>query len=156
MSFLYRKNVGIVVFRHDLKVLVCARADKKDFKWQFPQGGIEEDEDIVEAAKRELFEETGITSVELIAKLPHSLKYDFPKALFYKDKRFRGQEQQWVLFYFFGNDSEIDFFKNPKEIEFKAFEWVEPDEAPKRIVKFKKDVYLQVIDNFKPLIVKRG
>ena len=60
------------------------------------------------------------------------------------------------MFYFFGNDSEIDFFKNPKEIEFKAFEWVEPDEAPKRIVKFKKDVYLQVIDNFKPLIVKRG
>ena len=156
MSFLYRKNVGIVVFRKDLKVLVCARADKKDFRWQFPQGGIEEQENVVEAAKRELFEETGITSVELVAQLPKPIKYDFPKALFYKNKKFRGQEQRWVLFYFFGDDKEIDFLKNPEEVEFKAFEWIDPDEAPKRIVDFKKNVYLQVIEGFKPIINNRG
>ena len=73
----YRKNVGIVVFNQNKKVLMCARADSDDFNWQFPQGGIDEKEDIVTAAKRELFEETGIKSVSLIAKYPEPLRYDF-------------------------------------------------------------------------------
>ena len=60
MSELYRKNVGVVVFNDKHKVLMCARADKPDLQWQFPQGGIEDGEDIVEAAKRELREETNL------------------------------------------------------------------------------------------------
>ena len=152
MTKLYRRNVGVIVCR-DNKVLLCARADRSDMQWQFPQGGIEKDEDIVEAAKRELFEETGISSVTFRTKMPISLKYDFPKG----DKRhcfapYSGQEQSWVLFDFVGDDSEINFFTNPEEIEFKAFEWVDISEAPKRIVAFKKDVYQKVAEYFSPII----
>ena len=83
----YRKNVGIVVFNKELKVLMCARADSKDFNWQFPQGGINQNEDIIDAAKRELQEETGITSVELVARIPKALRYDFPDYVLAKFKK---------------------------------------------------------------------
>lgn len=149
MTDLYRKNAGIVVANKDGLVLMCARADQKDCQWQFPQGGIEDGEDIVKAAKRELYEETGITSVHLIKQMPEPLRYDFPK----NDKIHRfgnyiGQEQTWVLFEFTGNESEIDFCTNPQEIEFKAFEWVDIFEAPNRIVAFKKEVYQKVAAYF--------
>ena len=65
---LYRKNVGVVVCKNK-KVLMCARADFDDLHWQFPQGGIEEGEDIVKAAKRELWEETGIKNVKFVLKM---------------------------------------------------------------------------------------
>ena len=152
MSNLYRQNVGIILCRAG-KVLLCARADQKDFHWQFPQGGIEADEDVLDAAKRELREETGITAVRLINIMPQPLKYDFPK-----DFRSRhtfpyiGQEQYWVLFEFLGKDEDIDFCTNPQEIEFKAFKWADIAEAPKEIIYFKKDVYAKVADYFAPYV----
>ena len=69
MTKRYRKNVGVIVCKKG-KVLLCARADKKDFRWQFPQGGIEAGEDIVEAGKRELYEETGIKNLRFVHKMP--------------------------------------------------------------------------------------
>ncbi len=149
MSSPYRQNVGIVVANRKGKVLMCARADQKNLQWQFPQGGIEKDEDVVCAARRELYEETGITSVRLRQILPEKLRYDFPdNALRKYDALYRGQEQSWVLFEFFGSDEEINFFVRPEEVEFRAFEWVDISEAPKRIVNFKKDVYQKVAKKF--------
>ena len=153
MVDLYRKNVGIVVAKKDGKVLMCARADQKGYQWQFPQGGIEPKEDIIKAALRELYEETGITSITFQQQMPQALRYDFPKG----DKvhcfgSYIGQEQTWVLFEFSGDDSEINFQTNPDEIEFKDFEWVDISEAPKRIVAFKKQVYQKVADYFKPFL----
>ena len=148
MNSEYRKNVGIVVFRKNM-VLVFARSDQKDFAWQFPQGGIEKNENIIEAAKRELFEETGIKNIKPVATTPFTVKYDFPSYVLKNAKsKFRGQEQTWVLFEFLGNDSEINFSVNEQEIEFKAFEWVYPCEAVKRIVDFKKDAYSKVMNYF--------
>ena len=145
----YRKNVGIVVADKEGKVLMCARADQEDLQWQFPQGGIENGEDITAAAKRELYEETGISSVRLVKVMPTTLRYDFPKS---EKKRYgglyKGQEQTWVLFYFYGQDDEINFLTNPEEIEFKSFEWVDICEAPQRIVVFKKQVYQKVAEYF--------
>lgn len=145
----YRKNVGIVVADKEGKVLMCARADQEDLQWQFPQGGIENGEDIIAAAKRELYEETGISSVRLVKVMPTTLRYDFPKSA---KKRYgvlyKGQEQTWVLFYFYGQDDEINFLTNPEEIEFKSFEWVDIREAPQRIVVFKKQVYQKVAEYF--------
>ncbi len=157
MSGLYRKNVGIVLFNKDKKVLVCARADRQDMNWQFPQGGIDDGEDIVKAAFRELGEETGITSASLIAVLPEPLRYDFPPQVLAHaqslGRMFVGQEQSWVLLFFSGDDKEIRFDANPEEIEFKAFEWIDIKEAPKRIVPFKKMVYTEVAKAFEPLIL---
>ncbi|MBE6451920.1 MAG: RNA pyrophosphohydrolase [Alphaproteobacteria bacterium] len=157
MTEKYRKNVGIIIFDIRGKVLMCARADKPDMQWQFPQGGIEPNEDIIEAAKRELKEETGITSVKYVNQLPFTVKYKFPDSVknFFKQQGcdYVGQEQSWVLFLFEGNDCEINFLTNPEEIEFKDFEWVNPLEAPQRIVYFKKDVYQTVVNYFLPIII---
>ncbi len=152
----YRPNVGIVVFNKFGKVLMCARADQKDMQWQFPQGGIDDKEDLLEAALRELKEETNLTSVKFVAKTQKPLRYDFPPHVLAKQKQkgysFVGQEQHWFLFYFYGDDTEIDFLTHPQEIEFKAFEWVDITEAPLRIVDFKKDVYSEVAQTFAPFI----
>lgn len=135
---------------------MCARADKEDFQWQFPQGGIDTEEDVLTAAYRELREETGITSVEPVSLLSKPLRYDFPPQVIDKFRQkgspYVGQEQFWVLFYFYGKDSEIDFCTNPKEIEFKAYEWTDIEDAPKRIVNFKKEVYHKVVQAFMPYI----
>lgn len=153
MADLYRKNVGIVVANREGKVLMCARRDQKDLQWQFPQGGIEKDEDLVAAAQRELYEETGITSVRFLQKMPYCLRYDFPpSSRAHCFTPYKGQEQTWILFAFLGEDSEINFLTNPDEIEFKAYEWVAISEAPQRIVAFKKHVYQQVADYFAPYI----
>ena len=152
MRELYRKNVGVVVCKKG-KVLLCARADSSAYNWQFPQGGIEKDENIVEAAKRELFEETGIKSIKLIKQMPCSIKYDFPiNNKCHRIPGYKGQDQHWVCFEFLGDDDEINFETNPEEIEFKAFEWADISEAPKRIIEFKKDVYLRVAEFFKDYV----
>ena len=152
MTDIYRKNVGIVVFNNNYKVLLCARADKKELCWLFPQGGVEPNEDFIQAALRELKEETGISSVEIVATLENPLRYKFPHNILAKRQKNGhpeiGQEQQWVLVRFLGTDKEINFQQNPDEIEFKAFEWADIAEAPLRVVDFKKDVYNQVAEAF--------
>lgn len=152
----YRKNVGVVVFNQDKKVLLCRRADSQFAHWQFPQGGIDPQEDVLSAAKRELCEETGLCSVEFVAQTDEPFCYDFPQDILEKHKKVGilhlGQEQWWVLFFFAGTDDQIDFCTNPQEIEFDAYEWVDIREATKRIVEFKKDVYQKVEQVFAPII----
>ena len=152
----YRPNVGVVVFNKFGKVLMCARADCADMQWQFPQGGIDASEKPINAALRELKEETNISSVDFVAEIPQPLRYDFPPRVLVKQKRkgslFVGQEQHWFLFYFYGDDNEIDFLAHPQEIEFKAFEWVDISVAPLRIINFKKEVYSKVVQTFAPFI----
>ena len=153
MTKKYRKNVGVVVSRGG-KVLLCARADAKDFQWQFPQGGIDEGEYFVDAGKRELYEETGIKDVRLITTISEPIRYDFPKG-FKSIYDFDGQAQYWVLFEFLGNDDEIKFDIDPKCIEFKAFRWDNIDVASEEIVYFKKDVYKKVVKQFKPFVERQ-
>ncbi|MBO5442718.1 MAG: RNA pyrophosphohydrolase [Alphaproteobacteria bacterium] len=154
----YRPNAGIVVFRKDKKVLVCARADRQTNNWQFPQGGIDNGETPAEAAVRELSEETGITSAKLVYTTPSPIRYDFPNHVlkhFEENGRdFYGQDQYWSLFYFDGNDSEINFYTHPEEIEFKAFQWIDIEQAPELIVFFKKEAYAKMVSIFKPIIEK--
>ena len=107
----YRKCAGIIVFNKFKKVLVCARNDAKSFNWQFPQGGIEDNENDCLAALRELREETSIVSVQPVKTLDHPLRYDFPLDVINKSKgigkQYAGQDVFWSLFYFSGEDNEI-------------------------------------------------
>lgn len=148
----YRKCAGAVVFNKAKKVLVCARNDTKGYAWQFPQGGIENGETPQNAAIRELKEETSIISVKLVKSLSESIKYDFPDYVLKHGfgKVFVGQEMYWSLLFFYGSDNEINL--NTNEPEFKAYDWVEPSEAVKRIVNFKKDVYEKVLAEFETII----
>ena len=157
MNGLYRLNAAAIVFNSQGKVLVFGRNDVEN-QWQFPQGGIEPNETPEVAARRELKEETNIQSVCLVAAIPQPLRYDFPPQVLEKFQKLGrtniGQEQYWFLFYFEGLESEINFTTNPDEIEFKAYKWIEIDEAPNLVVEFKKEVYRQVVKFMKPKIAE--
>ena len=148
----YRKCAGVIVFNDTKKVLVCARNDNQSFNWQFPQGGIEFNENPLDAALRELREETSIVSVRPVKTLLSPLRYDFPVDVLQKPiaQKYIGQEVYWSLLYFFGQDDEINLSTN--EPEFKAYEWVNPQEAVSRIIDFKKEVYQQAVQKLAPCI----
>lgn len=147
----YRKCAGIVVFNKNKKVLVCARNDSKQYNWQFPQGGMEENETALQAAVRELKEETSIVSVKHVTTLDKPLRYNYPDDVLASGRKHIGQEMYWSLMFFYGDDDEINL--NTQEPEFKAFEWIDSEESLNRIIPFKKDVYKKVIEQFTPIII---
>ena len=148
----YRKNIGIVVFNKDKKVFMGKRVNCHTTPWQFPQGGIDANESLKDAARRELSEETGIKTAELICITEKSFKYNFPKEAACCKFGYIGQEQWWALFFFDGNDNEIDFCTFEEEIEFCEHQWVDIAKAPELVVSFKKDVYMKVVAKFEPII----
>jgi len=124
--------------------------------YQFPQGGIQDGELPHQAALRELEEETGITSVRIVAELPRWLTYDFPSSLLGKMsgswRRWRGQKQKWFLLHFHGEGSEIDLGRCGDLAEFLDYEWVGLSEAPDLVVAFKRDIYDVVVAEFVPVL----
>lgn len=150
----YRLNSGIVVFRRDGKVLLCERVENYPRNLQFPQGGIDEGETPLLAALRELREETSVVSVKPVAALPEAIRYDFPPEV-KKKNQVRGifndgQEQFWHLFWFYGEDSEINL--QTAEPEFKSYCWTDIRLTPDLVVDFKHDVYAKVAAAFAPII----
>jgi len=143
----YRKGVGMMVFNDQKKIFVGKRIDNQE-AWQMPQGGVDENEDYENAAKRELFEETGIQSIRIIKKSSNEYIYDLPEHLIGKiwKGKYKGQKQEWFLIKFLGPDSEINI--NQKHPEFNEWKWVNINDLPNLIVSFKKNLYLSVIDEF--------
>tara|TARA_B100001057_G_scaffold498877_1_gene607468 strand:- start:628 stop:1104 length:477 start_codon:yes stop_codon:yes gene_type:complete len=147
-----RRGVGIVLLNENNKVFVAKRIDNpKDF-WQMPQGGIDEGEDVLKAALRELEEETSIKNVKLIKELEGTITYELPDRLLgiiWKGK-YRGQKQKWFLMRFLGNDSEINIkTKNP---EFLDWKWIDLELITDRVVDFKLNVYKELKDKVKRII----
>jgi putative (di)nucleoside polyphosphate hydrolase len=151
----YRPNVGVVLFHPDGRVWYGRRAGTPGpYNWQFPQGGVDEGEDYLTAARRELAEETGVTSADLIGEISDWVAYDFPEG-YGGSKQARGwagQKQKWFAFRFTGEEAEIDLEQHD-EIEFDAWRWGRLDEAPDLIVPFKRDAYQVVVATFSPLVV---
>ena len=113
-----RSGVGIVVLNNDNKVFVAKRIDNPKNFWQMPQGGVDDGENFLTAAYRELMEETSIINVELIKELDGMITYELPDYLLgiiWKGK-YRGQNQKWFLMRYFGNDNEINI--QTKNLEF--------------------------------------
>ena len=155
-SLPYRPCVGVMLINRDGLIFVGNRAAKAgdgDDAWQMPQGGIDEGEDVLEAAKRELYEETNVTSVELLAEAPDWYAYDVPDDLAtgrFK-KKWRGQTQKWFAFRFTGPEGEIDIATpagGAHEAEFRAWKWERADRLPGLIVPFKRPVYEKVCAAF--------
>ena len=147
-----RSGVGIVVLNKENKVFVAKRIDNPKNFWQMPQGGVDEGEDFLKAAYRELEEETSIKNVELIKELDGTITYELPDrllGLIWKGK-YRGQKQKWFLMRFVGSDSEINI--KTKHPEFLDWKWVELDKITDLVVDFKLHVYKEVKDKVKKIL----
>ena len=161
-SLPYRACVGIMVLNGDGLVWTGRRIPESDSEydgspqlWQMPQGGIDEGEDAEKAARRELYEETGIRSVSLVEEAPRWITYDLPPDLVgigLKGK-YRGQKQKWFAYRFEGSESEIAVNPPPDghQAEFDAWAWRPMAELPEIIISFKRAAYEQVVATFRHL-----
>ena len=163
----YRNGVGIVVLNNENKVLVAKRIDNPKNLWQMPQGGVDQGEDLLNAAYRELKEETSIYNVKLIKELEEWQKslpkiekpkleewtyYDLPSKLIgiiWKGK-YKGQKQKWFVLKFLGKDSEINI--KTKKPEFLEWKWIDLNKITEIVVDFKKEVYQKVEREVKKII----
>ncbi len=158
----YRPCVGALVFNRDDYVFLGHRADGPEEPegpgtwWQMPQGGVDHTEDPRDAVLRELYEETGIRSVEILAESEGWLLYDLPPELQGKawGGRYRGQKQKWFALRFVGEDSEIDVLNPPDghKAEFNRWKWVPLEDLPRLVVPFKRNVYQQIVAEFGHLV----
>ena len=152
MSSKYRRCVGMMILNSNNEILVGRRLDHPSGYWQMPQGGVDEGEDFLKAAYRELEEETSIKNVELIKELEGTITYELPDRLLgiiWKGK-YRGQKQKWFLMRFIGQEEEINGeTKNP---EFLDWKWIELDQITEVVVDFKLHVYKELKEKVKKII----
>lgn len=147
-----RLGVGIIVLNKENKVFVGKRRDNPTNKWQMPQGGVDRGENLVNAMKRELKEETSIRSIEILKELEGWTEYELPDYLLGKIWRgkYRGQKQKWFIVRFLGRDEEINL--KTTHPEFIEWQWLDIENLPSVIVHFKKKVYEKLLPVIKSFI----
>ena len=147
-----RKGVGVILLNSNNKVFVAKRIDNPKNFWQMPQGGVDNNEDFLSAALRELKEETSISNVKLIQELDGMTTYELPNNLLgiiWRGK-YRGQKQKWFLMRFIGNDNEINL--KTKHPEFLEWRWIEIDEITNFVVDFKFEIYQIIKERVKKIL----
>ena len=158
----YRPNVGIALFNASGQVLIGRRFRDDGpeiilpgLEWQMPQGGVDPGEDTWEAAKRELYEETSVRSVEKLGEVADWLIYDIPRTVAGRTwkGRYRGQRQKWFAVRFTGEDDEINVASpgGGHKAEFANWRWEPMKNLPNLIVPFKRPVYERVVKEFSDL-----
>ena len=147
-----RLGVGIVLLNSDNKVFVGKRIDNSVNFWQMPQGGVDDNENLLYAANRELKEETGVKSTKLIKEIDNWLIYELPKNLLGKiwKGKYRGQKQKWFIMRFVGDEEEINI--KTKNAEFKEWKWININQLLNVVVKFKHDVYKTIVKELNILL----
>ena len=147
-----RTGVGITILNSKNQVFVGKRKDNPFDKWQMPQGGVDPDEPLLVAMKRELQEETSIKSIKILKEFDQWLEYELPENLIGKiwKGRYRGQKQKWFIVRFTGPESQINI--NTKYPEFIEWKWIDMDLLPDLIVNFKKHIYKNVLAELKKYI----
>ena len=151
-----RSGVGIMLLNKQNKVFVAKRIDNPKNFWQMPQGGVDDGENFLTAAYRELEEETSMKNVELISELDGYITYNLPNHLLgiiWKGK-YKGQTQKWFLMRHLGDDSEINI--QTKKPEFLDWKWVDLKEITKLVVDFKLHVYQEVRKKVEKILINRS
>ena len=147
-----RIGVGIILLNKDNKVFVAKRLDNPHNYWQMPQGGVDGNEKFLDAALRELEEETGVKNVDLIKEIEGYQTYFLPENLLgiiWKGK-YKGQKQKWFLMKFTGDEKEIDI--NTKNPEFLDWKWIDLDQITEVVVDFKLHVYKELQEKVRKII----
>ncbi len=146
-----RLGVGVALLNHENKIFVGKRIDNLANSWQMPQGGVDKNEDFLQAAKRELEEETSVRTVEVIKVLNEWLTYDLPKNLLGKlwKGKYRGQKQKWFIMKFLGKNDEINI--RTKKPEFLDWKWIKPSDLPGVAVNFKVSIYKKLVEELTAL-----
>ena len=145
----YRIGVGIILLNEEKKVFVGKRIEIKREAWQMPQGGVNKDEKMENAAYRELYEETGIKKAKIILKSKKWFQYNIPlplKKKLWKGK-YLGQKQKWYVMKFKGNERK-DINLNMSKQEFCDWKWINLNELESLIVSFKKEMYKKILKEF--------
>jgi putative (di)nucleoside polyphosphate hydrolase len=149
----YRENVGIIVCNEIRHVVWCKRSGQD--AWQFPQGGVQQDESIEQALFRELKEETGLDNhhVDIIACSKDWLRYRLPEKLIRKNclPKCIGQKQRWFLLKLQTDESYINLNRS-KNPEFDKWRWVDYWHPLEEVVSFKRNVYERALKEFEPLL----
>ena len=145
----YRLGIGLVIINDQLEIFTGRRLDNTK-AWQMPQGGIDNNEIPLEAAYREMYEETGIrkSKVTLIKQSKTWYRYDLPQEIQSKfwGGKFRGQSQKWFLFKFVGTEFDINI--ETKDQEFSDWKWSKKTDMLNSIVPFKRSLYQSVLKDF--------
>jgi putative (di)nucleoside polyphosphate hydrolase len=153
----YRACVGVMLLNHAGRVFIGRRSNGPEHvdathAWQMPQGGIDPGEEPWQAALRELYEETGIRSVERLGEIEEWLTYDIPRDIIGQawGGKYRGQKQKWYALRFTGDESEIDTAHpaGGHAPEFLDWRWERMENLPALVVPFKREVYQQVVAEF--------
>ena len=149
----YRPCVGIMLINQQGDIFGGQRLDNRAEAWQMPQGGIDEGEDVETACFREMREEIGTNKADILRLHPDWLNYDIPRPLADNlwSGAYRGQTQKWVALRFTGEDTDINI--QTEDPEFISWQWLSPDELIQRAVPFKRDVYTNIMAEFKDLLV---
>ena len=147
-----RLGVGAVVLNKKNQVFVGKRKDNPIDKWQMPQGGVNTGENLIDAMKRELHEETSIQNIKILNEIDGWFEYELPKNLLGKiwRGRYSGQKQKWFVVKFLGNDGEIDL--QTDKPEFIEWRWLDIENLPNVIVDFKRKVYEQLLPKIRNFI----
>ncbi len=147
-----RKGVGVIVLNERNEIFVGKRKDNPIDKWQMPQGGVDKGESYLSAMKRELFEETNISSIKVLKELDRFFEYELPSNLIgiiWKGK-YRGQKQKWFIMRYLGTDDKINI--NTKKPEFLEWKWIDPNMITDVVVDFKLEVYKKLKSKIKEVI----
>ena len=147
-----RTGVGIVVLNKKNKVFVAKRIDNPKNFWQMPQGGVDKGESFLNAAYRELEEETGMKNLEFIKEIEGTMTYELPEHLLgiiWKGK-YKGQKQKWFLMRYLGNDNDINI--NTNNPEFLEWKWIDLNEITEVVVDFKLHVYKELKEKIQKII----
>ena len=148
----YRPCVGIFLLNNDGLVFAGRRIDSRAEAWQMPQGGIDAGESPLQACMREMREEIGTNTAELVSQHDEWLYYDIPLPLADRlwQGRYKGQKQKWMALRFTGDDADINIAT--EEPEFCEWKWLSPHDLVDLAVPFKRDVYQNVLAAFAPYL----